>query len=77
MEVGWRFDCLRDENFSKSLPGCGFMRYVLLICITHVVLVKSVFSVPLLRHVLYPMSDSDFEGVSCNMREGCVYNTGL
>ena len=62
MEVGWKFECLPDENFSKGLSGCGFIRYVLLIYyITHVVTVKSVFSVPLLRHVLYPMSDSDFE----------------
>ena len=64
MEVGWRFDCLWDENFSKGLPGCGFNGVCTsnMVCyITHVVLVKSVFSVPLLRHVLYPMSDSDFE----------------
>ena len=65
MEVGWKFECLRDGNFPKGLPGCGFMRYVLdpnMVCyITHVVLVKLVFSVPLLRRVLYPMSDSDFE----------------
>ena len=29
MEVGWKFECLRDGNFPKGLPGCGFMRYVL------------------------------------------------
>ena len=35
------------------------------------------FSVPILRHVLYPMkklSGSDFH-VSCNMGGRCVYNT--
>ena len=49
MEVGWKCECFQDGNFSKGLPGCGFMRYVLLIWyvirINHVVLVKSVFSV--------------------------------
>ena len=53
MEVGWKFECLQDGNFSKGLPSCGFMRYVLdpiMVCyITHVVLLKSVFSVLLRR----------------------------
>ena len=57
--------CLQDGNFSKGLPGCGFTRYVYtfhMVCyVIYVILVKSVFAVPLLRHVLYPMSDSDFE----------------
>ena len=31
MEAGWKFDCLQNGNFSKGLPGCGFIRCVLLI----------------------------------------------
>ena len=56
MFAGW--------EFLKMSPWLWF--YVVctsnLVCyITHVVVVKSLFLVPLLRHVLYPMSDSDFE----------------
>ena len=61
-----------DGNFSEGLPGCGF--YVV---ITHVVTVKSVFSVPL-RIETCPLSNEWFKlWVSCNIRESCVYNTGL
>ena len=47
--------CLRDENFSKGIPGCGF--YVV---ITHVVTVKLVFSVPL-RIETCPLSNGKTE----------------
>ena len=67
---GWRarekFECLGrggEENFhSKGLTGYGFSKQKLVLLIgmyshydTHVVSVKSVFSVPLFRHILYPM----------------------
>ena len=54
MEVGWKFECLWDGNFSKGTPN--------VVCyVTHVV---AVYKMPILRHVLYPMEilrDSDFE----------------
>ena len=64
-----------DGNFSESLPGCGF--YVV---ITHVVTVKSVFSVPLhIETCLLSNGKTEWFKlwVSCNIRESCVYNTGV
>ena len=51
---------MQDGNFSKGLPGCGFYAVI-----THVVTVKSVFSVPVhIETCLYlteKLSDSNFE----------------